>query len=206
MLPAILHKLDRQIRGGITTETQALYFMAQVRKSLEHGIITLQDDNIIKLYCDWVLHSSLKGPYAQKVLIQLNPAHDFYFSHDADIELPEDIYAQILPIISLDDFRRSLHDYLIKAGLPDAMVCHPPLWHGFLRAYLGIIEDCPLKVWQDNATISIKEIIANVSHDGARLRAPEGERYSFTVHWTFVGKDGVTAVVNNHLTIPAWVC
>lgn len=205
MLHTIISKIGDHLNLGITSEAQALYVMAQIRKSLEHGIITLQDDSLIKFYCDWVLHSQLKGTYAQSVLMKLNPAHDFYLSHSTDIELPDDIYAKIHPIISLDDFRHAMHEYVIQAGLPDGIVCIPANWHGFLRAYLGIIEDCPLKVRQDNTHLSIREIIVNISSEGAKHpNLPKGERYSFTVHWTFVGKDTVSGIINNHLTIPEW--
>jgi len=205
MFHTILHKIENHLNQGITGEAQALYVMAQIRKSLEHKIITLQDDRIIKFYCDWVLHSHLKGSYAQSVLTQLNPAHDFYSSHSTDMELPVEIYAQIRSIISLDDFRRAMHEYVIQAGLPDGIVCIPANWHEFLRAYLGIIEDCPLEVRQDNADISIKKIIVNVSGSGAKHpNLPKHERYSFTVHWTFVGTESVSVIINNHFTIPEW--
>src|SRR5580698_9327794 len=70
----ILHKLVDQLQKGIETEAEASYFLSEIRKFLEQQGLK-KNFEYLKFHCDWILHSALGGPMAQKVLTQFDEAN-----------------------------------------------------------------------------------------------------------------------------------
>lgn len=199
---SILKKIERELVTGISTEAQVMYLLAQIRKCFEYEVITSPAENLLKFYCDWALHTKLKGPSAQTMLSKLSSLNEFYQSHPTSSDLPQELAEVVWETISLDDFRDALADFLHAAQLPDDIIRKVSKWHDFLRQYLYIIEDCPLNLRSDNATSSLSEVIVNIS-EACPINIPDRNQiYSLTINWTFVGKDGQFGKLNNHMMIP----
>ena len=204
MLHSILQKIQVEFEAGLRTEAQILYVLVQIRKSLEHGIIKLTDIKSLKFYCDWAVHTSMDRSTAQEVLRRIEPVYAFMASHPTLDNVPEEVDREIRAYMSFDLFRASLNEYFQQAGLTNAITASVPHWYAFLGFYFRIVEDCPLQLKQDNPGSLLKKAVLKVSHDKP-AHVPGNQKYSYTLHWKMLGRDGRVEVLNNHFVLdPAY--
>jgi hypothetical protein len=115
--PDIIRKLEAEVGRGITTQAQALYLMAGIRKLLEQQQAKKQYE-YLTFHCDWALHSKLGGPTAQKILKLFDAAHIHLKTGVELQDLPPDLRTEIERISKMQLFEQELYQFLQTNGLP----------------------------------------------------------------------------------------
>ena len=187
---AIISKLRMLLTNGIHTEADALYFVAEVRKLLEHQRLN-QRYNHLKFHCDWALHAKLCGPTAQKILSHFDAAN-IHLKAGAELhDLPGLLSTEIDRISKMEYFKCELESFLVANRLPNLITMRSDSWTHFLHLYAQIVEDCPLEMTTKNKS-------ANITHVTLKMelasRLLDGEMF-FKVRWIIRDKNGLTGEI-----------
>ena len=121
MTDEIIRKLKTLLDQGICSEAEVVYLLVGIRKLLERDGRLKRTYPKLKFYCDWVLHPELDRKDAREILESKS----------------------IKQILEMNVFRDALSDFL--AAKLDAQV----EWQDFLRLYVRIISDIPLKLKEE---------------------------------------------------------
>ena len=150
---AIISKLRILIQRGVVTEAEALYFLVEIRKLSELTPPVSGKHELMKMYCDWVAHTSLCGPKAQQFVKSV----DAVYPKLLDGSLTKREWLDIRGFFNLDIFQRELIEFLRQHDLPQFNVKD---WHLFLKLFFGVIEDCPLRCKAENANLKyVDEVV-----------------------------------------------
>jgi hypothetical protein len=182
--PAIIRKLEAELSKGITTESQVVYLLAEVRKLLEQQNAK-QEYEYLTFHCDWVLHPRLAGRTAQRILKQFDDANVHLKAGIHLHDLPPELRSEIDGISKMRFFKKELYRFLEANGLPNLDTDHPDGWAYFLRLYGKVVEDCPL-VMAEAATSSIVSVTVSVEE----IPEPVENQRLFGVKWTVLDKNG----------------
>jgi len=106
--PDIIRKLEAELGRGITTQAQALYLMAGIRKLLEQQQAKKQYE-YLTFHCDWALRSKLGGPTAQKILKLFDAAHIQLKTAVELRDLPSELRTEIERISKMKLFEQELY-------------------------------------------------------------------------------------------------
>lgn len=139
MRDSIVGKIIDESRGGITSEAQTLYVLAEIRK------IIVDHDNNNKRYptlsfiCDWVLHAKLDRKGAKSML-------DNVYLYFAGLDLYPGLKknSSFYPFLMLIFFRKEMELFFKDNDIPLEMIKVDKKWEDFLFFVLSIIEDSPL--------------------------------------------------------------
>lgn len=184
----IISKLTRELDEGITTEVQAVYLLAGIRKIIERDRVRDQYADL-KFHCDWALHSKLEGTAAKDVLRKFDAAHALLREKKVELhDLPADLRAEIDRISKMKSFKEELSRFLETYGLPPLTKKRPDGWPHFLHLYAEVIEDIPLVVTDTTAT-GPKHISHVVVHF-EEVREDVGGEALFKLTWTVHDKNG----------------
>ena len=115
--PDIIRKLEAELGRGITTQAQALYLMAGIRRLLEQQQAKKQYE-YLTFHCDWALHAKLGGPTAQKILKLFEAAHIQLKTAVELRDLPSELRTEIERISKMKLFEQELYQFLQTNGLP----------------------------------------------------------------------------------------
>jgi len=184
MIPQILEKLTALLSRGITTEPQAVYLLAAIRKIIEQEQSS-QKYKYLNFYCNWSLHSSLDRKDAKEILAIFDGVHEHYLAGKDEIGLPNDLKRELTRISRMESFRTELETFLGEKGLPPINITRSDGWVYFLHLYAKVIEDCPLILTND--TLNIQKVTVNVDF-AEKIIAGE---VCFRVMWTVVDKNGI---------------
>ncbi len=174
----LIAKIRRELDCGITTESQAVYLLVELRKLLDRNRENTKPYNSIRLYSDWAVHVSLKGPQAQEIVKKA----DAFYPKLMNGSMSEDEKADFARIFSLDTFRDELNQFLQVKKLP---LFSDTGWNAFLACFLSVIEDCPLFCKANGATVTqVDEVV--VVRDSKRI--PDGSPQPVIWALCFEGK------------------
>ncbi|MBI1955641.1 MAG: hypothetical protein HYS38_04540 [Acidobacteria bacterium] len=196
----IIRKLEAELNGGITTEPQVVYLMTGLRKLLEQQQAKKQYE-YLTFHCDWVLHSKLQGPTAQKVLEQFDLANIHLKIGIKLHGLPVDLQREINGISKMEWFREELSTFLAANGLPGLETVHRDGWDHFLQLYCKVIEDCPLVMTTNNTAASIEKVTVHLEWAN---QVVENEIF-YKIMWTVADKNGLSGdifVINSFSLTP----
>jgi len=187
--PDIIRKLAAELNKGITTEVQALYLMASVRKLLEQQQAKKQYE-YLTFHCDWALHSKLDGTTAQKILGKFDAANIHLKTGVKLHDLHSGLRSEIDQISKMKPFEQELDQFLQANGLPnlDANRTDGDGWVHFLHLYAQVVQDCPLVMTGKNQSSSIASVTLHVE---LARRPVEGDVF-FKVTWTILDKNGLS--------------
>lgn len=183
MTPDIVMKLNVEIDSGIKTEPQVVYLLAGIRKLIEQNS-QLARFEYLKFHSDWVLHFKLKGPFAQKVLKRLEPAH----LEGLRGGRPSSV-AEADRLTRMDPFKEELSEFSVQVGLHDFSK-DPNDWTRFLYLYSCVVTDCPLYVRGDNPTL-LQEVVVTAEMSPTQ---EWGEKV-FKVSWNITDKNGKAGTI-----------
>jgi hypothetical protein len=185
----IIGKLEILLATGITTEAQALYLMAGVRKLLEQQEAKKQYE-YLTFHCDWALHSKLGGRTAQKIL-KLFDAANIHLKTGVELRhLPPNLRREIDRISKMKPFEQELTQFLQTNGLPSLETHRSDGWVHFLHLYAKVVEDCPLEMTEKNKSATIASVTLHV--DLAKASQHDGGDMWFKVNWTVLDKNGLS--------------
>jgi hypothetical protein len=185
--PEIVRKLETLLRAGITTEAEALYLMAAVRKLLEQKQEKRQYE-YLTFHCDWTLHPKLKGPTAQRILNMFDAATIHLRTGVKLEDLPPGLRMEIDRISKMKHFEYELNQFLRANGLPGLEANRADGWVHFLHLYTRIVEDCPLEMTETNTSASIAKVTLHVE---LAKQSVEDDMW-FKVTWTILDKNGLS--------------
>jgi len=115
----MLSKLQHLLSSAFTEECQVVYFLVELRKTLERrGLV--DDYTALKFYCDWAMHARLDRAGAKEFLKRIDnieTAHSFGIFSDGVQKI-----AIAMDFLRQEVFRRDLHNALRELDL-NADIC-----------------------------------------------------------------------------------
>ncbi len=186
--PDIIRKLEAELGRGITTQAQALYLMAGIRKLLEQQQAKKQYE-YLTFHCDWALRSKLGGPTAQKILKLFDAAHIQLKTAVELRDLPSELRTEIERISKMKLFEQELYQFLQTNGLPSLETNRSDGWVHFLHLYAQVVEDCSLVTTEKNKSASIESVTLHVE----LTKQPVEGDMCFKVTWTVLDKNGLSS-------------
>lgn len=178
MTQQIVEKLKVEIQVGLFSEPQIVYFLAGLRKIIEQNNLS-NEFPYLEFYCNWILHSVLKGSFVQKILQAFDEIHAQLLAGGKRSRESEASRISSMTFLR-EDIERLLNRYGINGIFQD-----PDDWTRFLFLYTSVIEDVPLKIRPDN-TANIQEIVVSVKSNDEII---EPHRF-FKVSWNLTDRDG----------------
>lgn len=157
MIDEIVPKLRSELEQGIRTEVQVVYLLTGIRKILEQDDSDGRFQNL-KEHADWVLHSRLKGEFAQRVLTVFAEARPHFIAGTDFHDLPEPVQSKVHQVSNMQRFREELSEFLQSHDLPDFISGGLDNWTHFLHLYAKVIKDCPLVIRGDNNHLDIAKV------------------------------------------------
>lgn len=154
MKDAIVGKLAHALSERIATEQQVVYMLVELRKVLDRRRSErLPDYQNIRLCCDWIVHVSLHGDAAQKLVSE---AEEIY-AKSTQGTLTDSEKSSFRDRFTLKSLRNELDVLFGELGLPRF---REEQWNSFLSCFLGVIEDCPLSLRSaQQSTAKIDEVV-----------------------------------------------
>ena len=197
---AITAKLEEQLAKGITSEAEALYFVAEVRKLLELQQVKDRYE-YLTFHCDWALHAKLQGRMAQEILAQFDRANIRLKTGLKLHDLPGLLRIEIDRISKMQYFEDQTDDFLKTNGLRTLDETRADGWIHFLHLYGRIVEDCPLVIRATNASATLASVTLKLE---LAKKKDEFDTW-FMVRWIIEdknGKKGEIFVINSFSTDP----
>jgi len=172
----IVAKIRREIERGITTESQAVYLLVEIRKLLERDHTGSKRYDSIKLYSDWVVHVALDRRQAQEIVKLADTLYPKLITET----LTEPEKAQFSNLFSLNAFREELAQFLQTKNIQPMS---DEGWNSFLASFLNVIEDCPLLCKTNDATLTnVDEIVVIQDKQRAADGSPQPVIWAFCFH------------------------
>lgn len=197
---AITAKLQEQLAKGITSEPEAVYFLAEVRKLLELQKAKDQYE-YLTFHCDWALHPKLQGRMAQKILAYFDKANIHLKTGMKLHDLPGPLRIDVDRISKMRYFEDQLGEFLNGNGLPSLEQTRADGWIHFVHLYGKIVEDCPLVIQATNASATIGNVTLRLEF----AEKPDNRDTWFMVRWIIEDKNGGKGeifVINSFSTDP----
>jgi hypothetical protein len=160
---SIVEKLRRELGREITTESQVVYILAEIRKMLEKTNDGT-DYFALEFYCSFALHTKMSKAGAKRILERFDKAHPFLVRKE---EIPRDLRGEI------DETTR-----LFTEGNE---------WLRFIQLYGGVIDEGELLVEGDGVQLE------HIDRAVVRLQVasePIGNGVPFRLRWICHGKNG----------------
>lgn len=198
MTPDIVRKLKRELRHGIKTEVQVIYLMAGIRKILEQEG---QKPNYpyLTFHCDWALHPTLSGRFAQTVLKYFDEAN-IAFKDGLDFDdLPDNLRVEIDAVSQWEHLKNEMYAFLNAKGLSNIGLHMKGGWIRFVALYAQVISDTPLIMSSTTSGISIINVTVSIEY-ATQTEELAGHRLFKTV-WTILDKNGHTGTLSRFHTI-----
>lgn len=139
MRDIIIEKVSNEISKGISTESQVLYVLAEIRKVLKDHDQNSANYPILSFFCDWSLHVRMDRHAARQMLDRVQ---DFYRGLDSYLSLRKN--TSFFPFVTLIVLRRELRLFFERNNLLLDITNDVKKWERFLFLLLDIIIDCPL--------------------------------------------------------------
>jgi hypothetical protein len=167
MQDQITKKIAAERERGITTESQAVYLLVEIRKFLDRKGASAPAYESLRLYSDWVVHIDLKGPRAQSIVKR---ADAFYPKLIAG-ELTKDERSDFGKMFLLDRFREELGQLFAALNIRPF---EDTEWNRFLSCLLNVVEDCPLFCKNGGALLAnVDEVVVIPNPDRHVEGAPQ---------------------------------
>lgn len=186
MIPEIITKIQKLLDAGIKTEDQVISLLVRIRKLIEQESNT-NDYGLLKFYCDWILHSKLKGTMAQEILEGFNEAHIQLSGNIklSDLE-PPSLRLKVDNISKMSGLKEELSNFFSIHKIKDNLTKDSKSWLNFILEYCKVVSDCPLEI---NPHISpssnIKSVIVKVEVSKKKV----ANQLYFKVSWLITDKD-----------------
>jgi len=196
----VIWKLNELLTNGINSESEAMHFVVEVRKVLEHQKAKAKYQ-YLTFHCDWAVHAELKGPMAQSILRQFDAANPHLKAGVELHDLPPPLRREVEGISKMRYFGNELESFSKSNGLPFLDSTRPDGWSHFLHLYVGIVENCPLVMSAKHGGASVASVTLKTELAEKRVH---GERL-YKVTWVVAdknGKSGEIYVINSFSARP----
>ncbi len=194
----IIWKLNELLTEGINSESQAMHFVVELRKVLEHqGAKSTY--KYLAFHCDWAVHTKLQGPTAQSILRYFDAANVHLKTGVELHDLPLPLRTEVEGISKMRFFAKELERFSKDNNLPSLDHTDPDGWPHFLHLYVKIVENCPLVVSAKDCGGSVASLTLRTELARKRIY---GETF-YKVTWVVQdnnGKSGEIYVINSFST------
>ncbi len=186
---AIAEKLVVHMNKPPADAMDLVYGLVKIRKMLDHE----RKKKVywtLTFYCDWVLHTELRGDGARKILTMLdnslahfNPAKPKSFDLDGIIQ----------KILSFQLFREELFYFLRSSDLPTVWAEDQSAWNNAVVLYGEEVRDTPLVMTDRDYNLKyLREIVITACEPAEDIVKANPEQKHFGFRWQFTLKDGRT--------------
>lgn len=136
----IIEKLNGELPKELTSESQVVYILVEIRKMLnEHDKGKELKYPVLAFFCDWAVHTRMDR---RSAISMLDAFQDFFRGLDAHLEIrkPTNFY----PFVMFMVLRRQIKLFSKNNNLPDNLTDDPKKWKKFLTLLKSIVADCPI--------------------------------------------------------------
>jgi hypothetical protein len=182
-----IRKLEQELKRGISSEVHVIYTLVAIRKIIERDIST--NYKFLKFHCDWALHATLDGHFAQKIIASFDEIHS-----ELMVTGTSPLTIDASRISGMDDFEKELSCFCRAYNLHD-ITKDSDDWARFLYYYAKAIEGCPLQL-KSRAKSTVSEVIVSVDVTDEILK---GHSF-FKVSWKIkdvTGKTGEIFIIHS---------
>ncbi len=182
----VAEKLFRLMNRPPKDEQDIVYALTKIRKLLDF-------DNagkrylLLRVFCNWVLHTKLEHRGAQAILERLDRV---LVRHKpiSEINLP---HQEVFDFISLDLFRRDLQEFLRENQMPTVWVDDMFAWQQTISFYGEEVLDTPLVMVQkaSKPRYLMKAVIQSCEPSKQIVQANPDQRF-FGFRWEFTLNNG----------------
>ena len=136
MKDELVRKIWGTLAGNITSESQLVYFLVEVRKLMDRDGY---EDPALRSFSNWVVHTELgkRGDGTTELLEEFDEA--IRLSVEGNSGLVSRVHQ------GFDNFCERLRIFLDTYALPTELTDDFNLWFNFARLYAGVVSDCPIK-------------------------------------------------------------
>jgi hypothetical protein len=164
----IVAKLRAELERGITTEPQVVFVMVKTRKLLDlNNYKATPPDSMLRLCCDWCVHTELSGPHAQDIVKRM----DAIYPRMLGATLTDEDKAYMRHRFSFDRFRDELNQFFDDQSLPPFPGSQ---WNVFLTGFLNTVEDCSLKCGAAGANLTNVDEVVLLQHGRTSPKISDG--------------------------------
>jgi hypothetical protein len=187
MKPDIIAKLNTELRCSITSERQVVYILVEARKLMELTKVK-KDFPTLTFCCDWAVHPSLKGEFAQQIITYFDEYEEIFQKKGL---MPKDYdFSNLFSVTKHVDFREQLIKLLTANDVECAQLTDNGRWAEFIELYSNVIQDCPLKARADAARIKyVSEVTVSAFPPDSFYRRIAGV---VALKWEWKDKQGST--------------
>lgn len=198
MADNLLVPLKEALARTIEQEKDVIQLLVEIRKVIEQSP-TKDRYTQLKFFCDWPVHSNLKGTGAQKILNKYDAYLASKVLHNAPTALR--MMQDGFNLISLQQFTDEMFAFLVEHRLDASLIANLDRLGPFLSSYIDIISRTPLIVGSASCRHLDRIEVCKRTTTNNQPRVP-GERFMFGIDWLFK-KDGVTQMnVFNEVWFP----
>jgi hypothetical protein len=192
----ILAKLQKLLSNPLERESEVVYLFVEIRKFLDHKFPVRADEKVqfpvLRMFCDWVAHTELKGYGKNSILEALDNALM------ASANSPK-AQKTAFDILALKPLQAELQNFFNAHGLPIDITDDYGQWGNLLKLYLGVVSECPLVFRADGSNKHL------ASATPILLQLPDMPDAKNTLYiasqWRLELKDGTTALRSFGYTI-----
>jgi hypothetical protein len=204
-------KLNRECKEAITTERQAVYVLAEIRKLVE-----LENSHnrypALNFYCNWALHPCIsKSAEARRIVEIFDRAEKFFSQMDntpdgEELVNPDWSWTnQLSPEVALENLKLEFRQFCNLHNITGRLVSDEEEWLRFLDLYVGVIEDVPL-ISADANLQYVKEVTTRRIPIPPGMNAAEADRRCFlALQWEWTSPAGLprmTQKIFSYTTLP----
>ncbi len=138
----IIAKIADELARPLEHECQVLYIMVEIRKY--HDVTRKQSPLALRLFCNWVAHTSLDRGGVEEVLARVDKYVEVGKNKANSVTFDE--LQEALATLSFNELRTALATFLKQERLDTSVCDDHSTWKKFLALYLGIVRECPLQL------------------------------------------------------------
>ena len=161
----IVRKIREVFSAGVDSEERVVYLLVELRKLME---LKGDFDNYpaLKFYCDWVSHPSMDRRAAGRIVERFDRyeqlLHDGAFDAGRQIsDADNGVLTELRGTLEVGNFQRELVQYLGSHVFEEAPFETLGSWIAFLKLYIAVIQDCPLRCLGQGLAF-VDEVVARV--------------------------------------------
>ena len=172
----IVSKINKEVRSGLRTEKDVIYFFVESRKLLDRqgnktSFLTL------RFYSNWVVHHEIGDlKEFETLFLELNTLVDSYINNP-NTNIRHKINSLISSFLSFSELRKDIQKFIQEQGILSDFVDQDARWAEFCKHLKEIILDCPLDLSKIRKIIPSSKLARfRITRDNI-FQLPEGLNY-----------------------------
>lgn len=159
MIPDIVRKLSNELAETITSESQVVYILVELRKLLERNALLKEERfRALRFCCDWTVHSKLDRDTA-KMITELFDRYETMYRHEP-VGVSQAGIPELVEFCEHSRFRQQFIAACQTVDITTATISNDDWWRGFLIQFSEVVRDCPIEA-RPRGTTYVKRVTAS---------------------------------------------